>query len=175
MAELSNTMAATAWGSVHAYLAPTGVDGALPLVSAWEDLGAIDEDALSIETTEGTVYQLKDINGKLLDELTQEPEITVNFTLLKPADSTKGKFWEVVEKDGKLWVKSMVKPDAQAFMFANPAAIGSQTFEAPVAKVNMQPGYAAAKGFNNPCKAKILNTGKDGWFAFGTVSAPTGG
>lgn len=177
MAELSTKQDSTAWGDVHVYVSEPGADGAMG--TDWVDLGSIDENALSIATTEGTVYTLKDINGKVLDKLRLEPEIAVNFTLLKPSDMTVSKFWDVSEtgtgEDRKLWVKSMVQTANKSFKFSNPKAIGSRTFEAPVASLNMTPGYDAAKGWTAACTAEILNTGKEGWFGFGVVKAAVQG
>lgn len=176
MAELSNKQDATAWGDVHVYLAEPGADGAMG--SVWEDLGSIDENALSIETTEGTVYTLKDINGKVLDKLSLEPEIAVNFTILKPTDLVMSKYWQVAESGSgdakKLWVKSMVQTKNMSFKFANPKAVGSRTFEAPSASINMMPSYDPAKGWTGVSKAEILNTSAEGWFAFGVVAAASG-
>lgn len=170
---LSNTPDPTAWGDVHVYLSDPSTDGAMG--STWMDLGSIDDNALSIATTEGTVYTLKDINGKVLDKLRLEPEIAVNFTLLKPTEATMAKFWQTEEagtgEAKKLWVKSMVQTANKSFMFANPKAVGSRTFEAPVASLSMTPAYEAAKGWTAVCVAEILNTGKEGWFGFGVAKA----
>lgn len=166
--------AATAWGSVHAFLGAQGANGAMG--TNLEDLGAIDTDALTLETADGTVYQLKDINGKLVDELQLEPEITVKFTLLKPSDAVKAKFWDIEQSgegnDVKIRVKSHVMNARYSFKFANLKAIGSETFEAPSVKVSMKPGFSAQKGFTAECSAKIMEGGAGFLYQFGTVVAP---
>lgn len=164
----------TAWGSVHAFLAAATADGAMPTTMG--DLGAIDTDALSLEVSDGTVYQLKDINGKILDELKLEPEITVKFTLLKPSEETRGKFWDTevigVGAERKFRIKSLISNEKKAFKFANINAIGSETFEVPFCAVDMKPGYSAQKGYTAECSVKLLNGVAGYLFDFGTVPAP---
>lgn len=170
---LNTISAETAWGSVHAYLGDVGASGVMGAVL--EDLGSIDEDALTIETNDGTKYQLKDINGKLLDELMQEPELKVNFTLLKPSEVVKDKFWSISEigtgDARKIRVKSLIKNKKYSFKFANTEAVGSETFEAPVTKVYMKPSYDAKKGFSAQCTITLLKGEADYLFDFGVVAA----
>lgn len=177
MPGLSKETPKTSWGDVHAELG-TPTDGAM--ATNMEDLGSIDADALTIETADGTVYQLKDINGKLLDELRLEPELTVKFTLLKPSEDTRGKFWDVEEigtgDARKLRVRSLINNDIKSFSFLNPKAIGSETFEAPSCKISMKPGFAANKGFTAECTAKLIYNEKlEALFDFGVVPAPAEG
>lgn len=172
---LNSTIPNTAWGSVHAYVGvPETGD---TMATTLDDLGAIDQDALVIETAEGTKYQLKDINGKLLDELQLEPELTINFTLIKPSEEIRGKFWDVAEQGTgdtrKLRVTSLMKNAKHSFKFANVDAVGSETFEAPYVSISMQATYQANQGYKYQCKATLLK-GQAGYlFDIGLVPEPT--
>lgn len=172
---LTTTTAATAWGDTHIYLGTPGANGAM--ASSLDDLGIIDEDGLSLETADGNAIQLKDINGKLIDELTQEPELTVNFTLLKPSEETRGKFWDMEENGTgatrKVQVKSLVTLQKYSLKFANPKQVGSETFEAPYCSVTMKPNWSASKGFYAECSAKLINGDAGYLFSFGEVAAAT--
>lgn len=172
--ELSTAIPETSWGDVHAELGVPGANGAMS--ANLEDLGSIDTDALTIETADGTVYQLKDINGKLIDELKQEPELTVNFTLLKPSEATRGKFWdtEVIGTGAarKQRIKSLITTKKYSFKFSNPKMIGSETFEAPYCSMSMKPGYSSQKGFTAVCSAKLLVGAAGYLFDFGIVAEP---
>lgn len=171
--ELKTTTPESSWGDVHASIGKPEANGAMS--KSLSDLGSIDTDALTIETADGTVYQLKDINGKLIDELKLEPELTVKFTLLKPSEATRGKFWDVeVAGEGaarKLRVKSLITNEKFSFMFSNPKAIGSETFEAPYCSMSMKQGFTAQKGFTAECTAKLLTGGAGYLFDFGIVDA----
>ena len=172
---LKSTIPNTAWGSVHAYVG-TPETGDI-MATELDDLGAIDQDALVIETVEGTKYQLKDINGKLLDELQLEPELTINFTLIKPNEEIRAKFWDVAEEGTgdtrKLRVKSLVKNAKHSFKFANVDAVGSETFEAPYTSISMQVTYEANQGYKYQCKATLLKGQADYLFDIGLVPEPT--
>ncbi len=172
----SNNHAATAWGDTHLYLGEPESNG--DMSKNLEDLGIIDEDGLTMETADGNALQLKDINGKLIDELTQEPELTLNFTLLKPSEETRGKFWDMEESGSgdsrKVNVKSLVTLDKYSIKFANPKMAGSETFEAPYCSVTMKPNWSASKGFYAECSAKILMGDANYLFGFGVVPAATG-
>lgn len=174
---LSTTSKPTAWGSLHAYVGVTGSGDAM--ASDLYDLGSIKDDDFSIETEEGEVYELKDINGKLLDTLTQEPRLTVNFSLIKMNETTMSKFWTVSE-DGesdsrKVKVTSMVHNGYMSFVFKNPNAAGSETFEAAKCKVSMDPKYEKDKGFSGDVKIDILWPDRTGaeLFQFGVVPTPS--
>lgn len=170
---LTNTNAATAWGDTHIYMGTPEANGGM--AKTLEDLGIIDEDGMTMETADGTALQLKDINGKLIDELTQEPELTLNFTLLKPSEETRGKFWDMEESgtgdQRKVNVKSLITLQKYSVKFANPKMVGSETFEAPYCSVTMKPNWSASKGFYAECSAKILNGDAGYLFGFGIVPA----
>ena len=149
---------------------------------ALANLWAIDTDALTIETADGTVLELKDINGKLLARMQQEPTITINFTLLSPSEETKGKFWEMEEAGTgdirKVKVTSLVKNAPMSFKFANTATPGSITFEAPKCSIYMNMVYAANNGYTGVCKATLMwpqraEGVKAELFQFGVVAATT--
>lgn len=176
---LSTTSKPTAWGSLHAYVGATGPSDAM--ASELYDLGSIKDDDFSIETEEGEVYELKDINGKLLDTLTQEPRLTVNFSLIKMNETTMSKFWTITEEgtDGsrKVKITSMVHNGYMSFVFKNPNAVGSETFEAAKCKVSMDPKYEKDKGFSGDVKIDILWPDRTGaeLFQFGVVEASQNG
>lgn len=170
---LENKTPETAWGSVHAYLGTVGSNGTMGNIL--DDLGAIDENALTIETQDGQKYELTDINGDLLDELMKQPKLIINFTLLKPSEVTRSKFWDIEEVGSgdtrKARVNSLVKNSKYSFKFANIEAIGSETFEAPVVKVYMKPIYEAAKGWKAECSVTLIK-GEAGYlFDFGVVTS----
>lgn len=166
---LGTTSPATAWGDTHIFMGITPESG--EMASSLDDLGSIDEDGLSLETADGTTYTLKDINGKTLDELSLEPELTINFTLVGPSESARGKFWDV-EKDetsGMLKVKSLISTKHYSVKFGNPKVTGSETLEAPYCKVAMKPLWGASKGWTAECSAKILQGKAAYMFGFGTI------
>ena len=164
--------------SIKVFLGLTGANDTM--AAEMGDLGAIDTDALTIETADGTVLELKDINGKLLSRLQQEPTVTISFTLLSPSEETRGKFWDV-EKIGegeasKLKVLSLIKNTPMSLRFANVDTPGSETFEAPKCSVSMNMVYAANKGYTGVCKAILMWPQRDGvkseLFQFGKVPTP---
>ena len=170
---LSTETAETSWGDVHVMMGKPGESGAMS--TTLEDLGSIDAEGLSFETTDGAVYQLKDINGKLIDELRQEPDLAINFTLLKPSEATRGKFWDTevsgTGNDRKQRVKSLITQEKYSLKLANPSVTGSETFEAPCCLVTMKPAYSSQKGSTAECTARLLK-GQAGYlFDFGVVAA----
>ena len=165
--------------SINVFLGPTG-EGDI-MAAKMDNLGAIDTDALTIETADGTVLELKDINGKLLSRLQQEPTVTINFTLLSPSEETRGKFWDVEEEGTgdarKLKVVSLIQNDPMSFRFANIDTPKSETFEAPKCSVSMNMVYAANKGYTGVCKAILMwpqrtEGVKSELFQFGVVPTP---
>ena len=166
----------TAWGDIHLSLGPTGVGDAMS--STLADLGIIDADNLTITTAAGEVYTLKDINGKIYDQLRLEPEIEVGVSILKPSEATRGKFWKLEEEGTgdarKLHVKSLVTNDDYSIVLSNPKAVGSETFEAPKCKINMDLTYSKDKGFGGTCSFKIVMGATGDLFSFGVVPTPAG-
>jgi len=169
---LSTDVPKTVWQNIHIFVGTMGANDAM--ASSWDDLGSIDANALTITTQDGTVYRLVDINGKLLDILRDEPQLTINFTLLKPTEATRGKFWTVEESGSgntrKLQVKSLLPTSHMSVKFAS-TIVGSETFEAAKAFVSMKPGWEKAKGFNNPCTAELVMGQTGVLFQFGVVPA----
>ena len=165
----------TAWGSVHAFLGAVGSGDTMGAVL--DDLGYIDENALSIETQEGTTYELKDINGQVIDELKQSPKLTVNFTLIKPSEAIRNKFWNLEEigtgDARKINVKSLVTNTKYSFKFANVDLVGSETFEAPLCSVNMVLRYDPTKGWLADCSITILKGQTEVLFSYGLVTSST--
>ncbi len=174
---LKSTKDATAWSDVHLYMGDSDeTTGDMPAAANMVDLGTLDDQDLSITLTDGTVYQLKDINQKLVDELEFEPELEVAGFLQNPDMATLAKFWDVVEDTtvaDDVWVKGTITTGKKAVMFSNPKAIGSRAFAAPISKASLQPGYSREKGWVNPVSFKILNTGQKGWFKLPLVKAET--
>ncbi len=170
---LKTTKDSTAWSDVHLYMGDSDdTSGAMPATMA--DLGTLDDQDLSITITDGTVYQLKDINQKLMDELEFEPELEVSGFLQNPDMATLGKFWTIEEDEttpADLWVKSTLTSGKKAVMFSNPLAIGSRAFAAPICKAVLKPGYSREKGWVHPVSFKVLNTGAKGWFSLPLVVA----
>ncbi len=163
---LKTTKDATAWSDVHLYMGNSDeTTGEMP--TTMDDLGTLDDQDLAITITDGTIYQLKDINQKLIDELEFEPEIEVSGYLQNPDMATLAKFWDIEEDttvSEDVWVKSTLTIAKKAVMFSNPAAIGSRAFAAPICTATLKPGYSREKGWVNPVSFKILNTGAKGWF-----------
>lgn len=148
----------TAWGDVHAYLGAMGADEAM--ATTWDDLGALSPDGFTIETVDGTTYELKDINGKLLDTLKQQPTVNISFGLLAPTEATKGKFWAMSESGTgaarKVAVTSLIQNTKMSFKLANPAAAGSETFEAAKCTVQMSLAYDATQGWSGNVTISLL-------------------
>ncbi|MBE6244264.1 MAG: hypothetical protein E7108_01915 [Bacteroidales bacterium] len=170
---LESTSKATAWGSIHAYLGTMGSSDAM--ASTFEDLGSVKDDDFSIETEKGDVYELKDINGKLLDILSKEPTLTVKFGLIKMSEATRGKFW-TMEDSGegnarKVKVTSLVQNSYMSFKLSNDNAPGSETFEAAKCKVSMDLKYEKDKGYSGDVEVKIIWPDRSGaeLFQFGVV------
>ncbi len=170
---LSTDTPKTVWQGIHAYVGTMGSGDTM--ASSWDDLGIIDENALSITTQDGTQYNLLDINGELVDYLENEPVLTVNFTLLKPTEATRGKFWTVEESGSgdnrKLTVKSLLPSSHMSFKFGS-TIVGAETFEAAKAFIKMNPGWEKAKGFNMPCTAKLVKGATGVLFQFGKTPTP---
>lgn len=175
---LNQTPRPTAWGSIHVFIGDTGENDAM--ASEFYDLGSVKDDTFTIETEAGEEYELKDINGKLLDSLKQEPTLNLNFSLIKISEETMGKFWKVSEEGSgdsrKVKVTSMIQNKLLSVKFANVNAIGSETFEAPKCRVSLEPKYEKDKGFSGDCVAKILWPTRTGdgveneLFQFGVVA-----
>ncbi len=174
---LSTDTPKTTWQDIHVYVGAMGANEAMG--DSLDDLGHIDENALSITTQDGTVYRLVDINGELLDYLENEPELTINFTLLKPSEATRGKFWTTEESGTgntrKLQVKSLLPSSHMSIKFGSASINGAETFEAPKAFIKMAPAFEKAKGFSTPCTAKLIKGQAAFLFQFGkTVVANAG-
>ena len=161
----------TAWSDIQMFMGIADEEsGDMPTLM--ETLGILDDQDMTIELTDGTVYQLKDINQTLIDELEFEPELEISTFLLNPIMSTIAKFWEVEEDDtvaDDLWVKSTITVEKKAVEFKNPKVVGSRGFAAPICKATLSPGYSREKGWSYPVKFKILNTGPKGWFKLSVV------
>ena len=168
--------------SIKVLLGPTGDKDTMAEDKDMGDLGAIDTDALTIETADGTVLELKDINGKLLARLQQEPTVTINFTLLSPSEATRDRFWTIKEEGTesarKLKVVSLVQNTPMSLRFANVDTPGSETFETPKCSVSINMVYAANKGYTGTCKAVLMWPKRDEGikselFQFGVVPTPS--
>lgn len=176
---LSNNRQITAWGDVHVYLGATGASDAM--ATSFDDLGAVSPDNFSITTNDGTKYELKDINGKRIDTLKQEPTLTITFGLLGPSETTRGKFWTISEsgtgENRKLKVTSLIQNSKMSFKLANPAAAGSETFEAAKTTVSMNLDYAADRGFSGTVSVELLwpDRTPSELFQFGVVPSLPGG
>ena len=168
---LSKETPQTMWGEVHLFIGTPG-DGDT-LATSFEDLGLIDDEGISIETEDGESYELKDINGKLVDKLTKEPTLRITATLLKPTEETRGKFWQMEEEgtgeSRKVWVKSMIASKKYSIKLAVPNRPGTETFEVPLCTVAMKPTWSKEKGFTAPVTFDVITgeTGKP--FCFGVV------
>lgn len=165
----------TAWGST---LCEIGVadttTGDMP--TTMETVGVVDEDSLTFETADGTVYTLKDINGVTKNRLEQEPEITINLSVQSPTLEKMSKFWKITEDTVKkrAWVESLVTSANMAFRMSNKDAYGSMAILVPLASANLKPGWAVDKGWVFPMKFTVLK-GKKGIIGFEEVVAPTQG
>ena len=174
---LSTDTPKTVWQDIHVYVGAMGASDAM--ASSWDDLGIIDENALSITTQDGTQYNLLDINGDLVDYLENEPVLTINFTLLKPSEATRGKFWTVEETGTgatrKLQVKSLLPNSHMSIKFGSASIADAETFEAAKAYIKMNPAWEKAKGFNNPCTAKLIKGATGVLFQFGKTTVSNNG
>jgi len=177
---LSTNRQITAWGDVHAYLGTMGANDAM--ATSWDDLGALTPDNFSITSNDGQKYELKDINGKLLDTLKQQPTLTITFGLVGPSEATRGKFWSLTEVaaagDNPRVVKvtSLIQNTKMSFKLANPQAYGSETFEAAKCTIAMNLDYAADKGFSGTVSIELLwpDRTPSELFQFGVVPTPQG-
>lgn len=172
---LNATTPETSWGEVHLFI---GEPGAGDTMSAnMEDLGIIDESGITIETSDGESYELKDINGKVHDKLVLEPSLSIIATLLKPSEATRGKFWEMEEEgegnNRKVWVKSMIPTKKYSVRLAVPNRPNTETFEAPYCSVTMKPYWSKEKGFTAEVRFDILEGATGNAFGFGKPATTT--
>lgn len=127
------------------------------------DLGYIAEDGFSVETEDGDTLDLRDINGELLDSLSKAASLTLNITLLKPSEATRGKFWDVDDTTtGHIRVKELLTTKHYAVGFGNigEGAIGSEAVIAPYVSVTgAHPVYAADTGWTVELTLRVLKGG----------------
>lgn len=180
MATLSTNTPKTSWAfKAHAFLmeqaSPEAVLGgdafiftadAAKLAAGTYDLGIIDEDGFSISTDDGDTLELKDINGVLIDRLVKEGTINVSFTLVKPSESTRGKFWTIQsagddDTADHLRVSSILTAKHYALAFGNVGedAAGTEAVVFPYCSITAKPVYAADKGWTMECTAYVLKGG----------------
>jgi hypothetical protein len=176
---LNTTATPTAWGSLKIKMGPTGTSDAMCADASMVDLGYIKDDEFTLETEAGEVYEIKDINGKLLDKLKKEPSLTIGFSLIKLTEETRGKFWtltEVAASEGvarKVKVTSLIQRTPQSVVFYNENQVGSETFEAAKCIVNMDLVYEKDKGFSGKCSIDLLwpDRASAELFQFGVVAS----
>ena len=163
----------TSWGEVHLYIGTPGAGDIL--ATDFEDLGIIDEEGIAIETEDGETYELKDINGKLIDKLTTEPTLSITATLVKPSEATRGKFWKMKEEgegdNRKVWVDSMISSKKYSVKLAIPDRPDTETFEVPLCAVSMKPEWTKEKGFTAPVTFDVIEGATGKLFAFGKPAA----
>lgn len=169
-------MKKTAWGEVKMRFAETTADGSMPTIMT--EIGEIQEDSLGLEKEDGTKLQLFKEGHILVDELEQEPTLSVVATIIGIPDEIKTEFWEAAksgtgEKE-KFAIKSLVNSKKFAIDFAAVKVPGSETFEAPYASISLSPLYSSKLGWTCEVRVTIMRSALDVLFQFGKVPASGG-
>lgn len=169
-------MKKTAWGEVKARFGDATEDGSMP--TTMTEIGEILENSLGLEKEDGTKLQLFKEGHILVDELEQEPTLSVVATIIGIPDSIKTVFWEA-EKSGigdkeKFAVKSLVNSKKFAIDFAAVKVPGSETFEAPYASISLSPLYSSTQGWTCQARMTVMRSKSDVLFQFGKVPADGG-
>ncbi len=146
----------TAWGDVTCMLGEMASGEALS--TALSSIGVLEESAgISLTTEAGTSYNLKDINGNLLDQLKLEPTLKVAFSVILSKEAM-GVAWDTEEDTdtGEIKVFSLIQPTNMSFSLSNPKAIGSWAFVAAKCSISMSPTYAPDKGYLGAVEVTLL-------------------
>ncbi|MBO6117377.1 MAG: hypothetical protein J6P44_02415 [Bacteroidales bacterium] len=158
---LGTTIKNTAWGSLHLSIGATGTNDAM--ATTFDDLGLIAENGFSFANEAGEEKTLRDINGDLVDFLKRAGTIKINCTLLKPSESTRGKFWEMSKDStsGEVSVKDTIKNTFFSIKIENKEATGSEGLKAAKCRIFAEaPEWDPDNGWTVPLEITILRAGK---------------
>lgn len=148
---------ATAWDGI---ILKIGVpDSGNAMSSSLSVLGYIKE--MSMETEDGEKKEWKDINGKLIDELTQEGTLKWNVTLKNLNKSVLEKVWNIEEdpSDGSLKVKNLSTSKKYSIQIGN-SVKESEVFSAPYCSVTAKPAFSKDDGYTLELQFTILSPGE---------------
>ena len=157
---------ATAWGNVNIKIGESLKEDQLATI------GTLKEDSVSIETAEGTKYELYGTGHVLVDQLVTEPTLTLKAQIIGANRDLIAKLWNTTTTGTgdteRLVVNSMVTSKKFAVQLASDV-IGSDTFEAPNCAVNMSLVFSEKEGWCGDISFTILKGDNGSFFQFGKV------
>lgn len=168
---MAESASATAWGNVNIRI---GESANGSMATELVTIGTLKEDSVSIETAEGTKYELYGTGHVLVDQLFSEPTLTLKAQVIGANRDLIEKLWNT-SKTGtgnteKLVVKSLVTSKKFSVQLASEIE-GSDTFEAPNCSVSMSLVFSEKEGWCGDISFTIMKGGDDSFFQFGKVAS----
>lgn len=116
---------------------------------------------MSMETEDGEKKEWKDINGKVIDELTQEGKLKWKTSLKNLNKSALEKVWDIEEdtSNGSLKVKSMSTNKKYSLQIAS-SVQNAEVFSAPYCSVTAKSTYSKDDGYMLEVEFTILSPGE---------------
>lgn len=147
---------ATAWNGIEFQVGTPGANNAM--ATSFASIGRIKE--MSLETEEGDKKEWKDINGDIVDELTQEGKLIWNVTVKNLNKSNLEKFWDI-EEDGPtstLKIKKMSTSKKYSVKIINTVQ-NAEVFSAAYCSVTAKPTFGQDDGYLLEIKFTVLDPG----------------
>lgn len=147
----------TAWDGMILKIGVPALNNAMSTSLA--TIGHIKE--MTMETEEGEKKEWKDINGKVIDELTQEGKLKWKVTLKNLNKSALEKVWNIEEdtSNGSLKVKAMSTNKKYSLQIAS-SVQNAEMFSAPYCSVTAKPTYSKEDGYMLDIEFTILSPGE---------------
>lgn len=116
---------------------------------------------MSMETEDGEKKEWKDINGKVIDELTQEGKLKWKVSLKNLNKSALEKVWDIEEdtSNGSLKIKSMSTNKKYSLQIAS-SVQNAEVFSAPYCSVTAKSTYSKDDGYMLEVEFTILSPGE---------------
>ncbi|GJQ07531.1 hypothetical protein [Capnocytophaga cynodegmi] len=147
---------ATAWDGIEFKVGTPGSNNAM--ASTLVKIGNIKD--LSLETEDGKKREWEDINGKIIDELSQEGKLKIKLQVKNLNKSVLERFWDIEEdtSTGHLKVKKMSSSEKLSTQILNTVR-GAETFSAPYCSTSAKPTYSKEDGYMLDIEFTILDPG----------------
>lgn len=147
---------ATAWDGVEFKVGNTGNNNAM--ASTLTKIGNIKD--LSLEVEDGEKKEWKDINGKIIDELSQEGKLKIKVQVKNLNKSVLERFWDIEEDTatGNLKVKKMNSSKKLSIQILNTVQ-NAETFSAPYCSTMAKPTYSKEDGYMLDVELTVLDPG----------------
>lgn len=162
----------TAWGETLLKFGLTGAGDAMS--ASLGTMGIVKEDSISLDPTDGTKLQLFGSGHVLLDQLTNEPTLTLKAIIVGIPDAIKEAFWGAettgVGDASTTEVSSLVNSKKFSVVMET-KVVGSETFEAPLCSISMTPLISEKEGWTASVTIDILKGATGKLFKFGRVAA----